>query len=102
MLIPLSASRAPTSLPDRVFLGGPNSIRGWKIGGIGARDGGVYALKVPSNHSLTCALPSGFSRRRSCLGNGRFRLCALPYQKGVAGQASWFHEYWQGCRMGVR
>jgi outer membrane protein insertion porin family len=39
MLIPLNASRTSTQLPDRVFLGGPNSIRGWKIGGIGARDG---------------------------------------------------------------
>ncbi|ORY31035.1 surface antigen-domain-containing protein, partial [Naematelia encephala] len=28
-----------TLLPDRTFLGGPNSVRGWKVGGLGLRDG---------------------------------------------------------------
>ncbi|WVF69952.1 hypothetical protein IAT40_004737 [Kwoniella sp. CBS 6097] len=28
-----------TYLPDRTYLGGPNSVRGWKVGGIGQRDG---------------------------------------------------------------
>ncbi len=33
------SSASGTYLPDRTFLGGPNSIRGWKVGGIGLRDG---------------------------------------------------------------
>jgi outer membrane protein insertion porin family len=52
MLIPLNASRTATQLPDRVFLGGPNSIRGWKIGGIGARDGSEcrgYCVSLADN-----------------------------------------------------
>ncbi|KAI9636477.1 putative mitochondrion protein [Dioszegia hungarica] len=28
-----------TYLPDRAFLGGPNSMRGWKVGGVGPQDG---------------------------------------------------------------
>ncbi|KAG7548988.1 hypothetical protein FFLO_03101 [Filobasidium floriforme] len=36
--VPLSPS-GKTALPDRVFLGGPNSVRGWRIGGMGLRDG---------------------------------------------------------------
>ncbi|UOH82126.1 hypothetical protein LQV05_004817 [Cryptococcus neoformans] len=32
-------SSSTTYLPDRTFLGGPNSIRGWKVGGVGRRDG---------------------------------------------------------------
>ncbi|WVO18244.1 hypothetical protein L204_105952 [Cryptococcus depauperatus] len=32
-------SPSTTYLPDRTFLGGPNSIRGWKVGGLGRRDG---------------------------------------------------------------
>ncbi|RXK37485.1 mitochondrial protein [Tremella mesenterica] len=28
-----------TYLPDRTYLGGPNSVRGWKVGGLGRRDG---------------------------------------------------------------
>ena len=47
LLLPLfskslvSASGHPTAtyLPDRTFLGGPNSMRGWKVGGLGRRDG---------------------------------------------------------------
>jgi len=31
-------SRSPTELPDRLFLGGPNSVRGWKVGGMGLHD----------------------------------------------------------------
>ncbi|WVQ81608.1 hypothetical protein IAT38_003732 [Cryptococcus sp. DSM 104549] len=34
-----SSSPSSTYLPDRTFLGGPNSIRGWKVGGLGRRDG---------------------------------------------------------------
>ncbi|WVQ97995.1 hypothetical protein IAU59_005115 [Kwoniella sp. CBS 9459] len=30
---------ASTYLPDRTYLGGPNSVRGWKVGGMGRRDG---------------------------------------------------------------
>ena len=37
MLFPLSSQ--PTELPDRLFLGGPNSVRGWKVGGVGLHDG---------------------------------------------------------------
>ena len=37
MLFPLSS--LPTELPDRLFLGGPNSVRGWKVGGVGLHDG---------------------------------------------------------------
>ncbi len=48
ILIPLSARGTPTDLPDRTFLGGPNSVRGWKIGGMGRRDGGGL-LVVPRN-----------------------------------------------------
>ncbi|TYJ58282.1 hypothetical protein B9479_001108 [Cryptococcus floricola] len=32
-------SQSTTYLSDRTFLGGPNSIRGWKVGGMGRRDG---------------------------------------------------------------
>lgn len=39
ILIPLSSGTTRTELPDRVFLGGPNSVRGFKIGGMGAHDG---------------------------------------------------------------
>ena len=28
-----------TELPDRTYAGGPNSIRGFKVGGLGIRDG---------------------------------------------------------------
>ena len=40
-LLPLYDRRSTcgTYLPDRTFLGGPNSIRGWKVGGLGLRDG---------------------------------------------------------------
>jgi outer membrane protein insertion porin family len=40
-LLPLypRSSTSGTYLPDRTFLGGPNSIRGWKAGGLGLRDG---------------------------------------------------------------
>lgn len=31
-------SRKSTYLPDRTFLGGPNSVRGWKVGGLGLSD----------------------------------------------------------------
>ncbi|OCF37405.1 mitochondrial protein [Kwoniella heveanensis BCC8398] len=34
-----SVISSPTYLPDRTYLGGPNSVRGWKVGGIGRRDG---------------------------------------------------------------
>ncbi|WWD21438.1 hypothetical protein CI109_105923 [Kwoniella shandongensis] len=40
LLLPLfSGSSSSTYLPDRTYLGGPNSIRGWKVGGLGRRDG---------------------------------------------------------------
>ncbi|KAK4686090.1 hypothetical protein P7C73_g4041, partial [Tremellales sp. Uapishka_1] len=40
LLYPLFAkSFGTTCLPDRTYLGGPNSMRGWKIGGLGLRDG---------------------------------------------------------------
>lgn len=38
MVMPLS-SGLTTPLPDRTYLGGPNSVRGFKIGGLGQRDG---------------------------------------------------------------
>jgi outer membrane protein insertion porin family len=28
-----------TELPDRTYVGGPNSLRGFKVGGLGIRDG---------------------------------------------------------------
>ena len=28
-----------TELPDRTYVGGPNSLRGFKVGGLGQRDG---------------------------------------------------------------
>ncbi|KAL7425148.1 hypothetical protein Q5752_000836 [Cryptotrichosporon argae] len=37
ILFPLHKGK--TLLPDRTFLGGPNSVRGWKVGGLGLRDG---------------------------------------------------------------
>ncbi|RSH92067.1 hypothetical protein EHS25_008479 [Saitozyma podzolica] len=37
LLFPLS--RGTTELPDRTYVGGPNSLRGWKVGGVGLRDG---------------------------------------------------------------
>ncbi|WWC86982.1 uncharacterized protein L201_001863 [Kwoniella dendrophila CBS 6074] len=40
MLLPLfPANLGPTYLPDRTYLGGPNSVRGWGVGGLGRRDG---------------------------------------------------------------
>ncbi|WWC67858.1 uncharacterized protein I206_101775 [Kwoniella pini CBS 10737] len=40
LLMPLfSPSLGSTCLPDRTYLGGPNSIRGWAVGGLGRRDG---------------------------------------------------------------
>jgi outer membrane protein insertion porin family len=38
MLMPLLPGNK-TALPDRTYLGGPNSVRGFKIGGMGLRDG---------------------------------------------------------------
>ncbi|WVW78557.1 hypothetical protein I302_100513 [Kwoniella bestiolae CBS 10118] len=40
MLFPLFPSHlGSTYLPDRTYLGGPNSVRGWAVGGLGRRDG---------------------------------------------------------------
>ncbi|ORX38854.1 surface antigen-domain-containing protein [Kockovaella imperatae] len=39
ILYPLGPRSRPTELPDRLFLGGPNSLRGWRVGGMGLRDG---------------------------------------------------------------
>jgi outer membrane protein insertion porin family len=36
LLYPLSSM---TELPDRTYVGGPNSLRGFKVGGLGLRDG---------------------------------------------------------------
>ncbi|WVR04592.1 hypothetical protein IAU60_001600 [Kwoniella sp. DSM 27419] len=40
-LFPLFAQSpgSATYLPDRTYLGGPNSVRGWKVGGLGQKDG---------------------------------------------------------------
>ena len=38
-LVSTSGHPTATYLPDRTFLGGPNSMRGWKVGGLGRRDG---------------------------------------------------------------
>ncbi|WRT64839.1 uncharacterized protein IL334_001775 [Kwoniella shivajii] len=40
LLMPLYRRQlGSTYLPDRTYLGGPNSIRGWAVGGLGRRDG---------------------------------------------------------------
>ncbi|WWC59344.1 uncharacterized protein I303_101896 [Kwoniella dejecticola CBS 10117] len=40
LLMPMfSPSLGPTCLADRTYLGGPNSVRGWSVGGLGRRDG---------------------------------------------------------------
>lgn len=49
-----------TYLPDRTFLGGPNSVRGWKVGGLGLTDrvdslGGELAYGVGT--SLILPIP---------------------------------------------
>lgn len=53
ILYPLWKGDGKTYLPDRTFLGGPNSVRGFKVGGLGMSDktdslGGdlAYALGV--------------------------------------------------------
>lgn len=44
---------------------------------------------------------SRLGRRRSSVGTRRFRLCALPNEEGMAGQAARFLEYWPSCRLGI-